>query len=195
MKGFDGFFGFAQAMSPLGNAPAEDCARYCISLFSDLTKFVTMQNLFHDGGFSTTGVTPEVMAKFVGGESTHFALPEGTSFVTSESMRSVFLSLTLILLTVAAQGQGGKAFLKEGDALRRTNDLDKALERYSLAIDVEPKLIKAYQARAEVNTLLGNKPAVVIDLARVVELDPGEPADGCSSVSRDRQCKRRPSFL
>ena len=68
VKGFDGFFGFAQAMSPLGNAPAEDCARYCISLFSDLTKFVTMQNLFHDGGFSSTGVTPEVMAKFVGSE-------------------------------------------------------------------------------------------------------------------------------
>jgi len=67
IKGFDGFFGFAQAMSPLGNAPAEDCARYCISLFSDLTRFVTMQNLFHDGGFSTTGVTPEVMAKFTDG--------------------------------------------------------------------------------------------------------------------------------
>jgi enoyl-[acyl-carrier protein] reductase I len=68
VKGFDGFFGFAQAMSPLGNAPAEECARYCISLFSDLTKYVTMQNLFHDGGFSSTGVTPEVMAKFVGTE-------------------------------------------------------------------------------------------------------------------------------
>jgi tetratricopeptide (TPR) repeat protein len=98
-------------------------------------------------------------------------------------MRSVFLSLTLILLTVAAQGQGGKAFLKEGDALRRTNDLDKALERYSLAIDVDPKLIKAYQARAEVNILLGNKPAVVTDLARVVELDPGEPAYAAAAAA------------
>jgi enoyl-[acyl-carrier protein] reductase I len=65
IKGFDGFFGFAQAMSPLGNAPAEDCAAYCITLFSDLTRYVTMQNLFHDGGFSTTGVTPEIMEKFV----------------------------------------------------------------------------------------------------------------------------------
>ena len=64
VKGFDGFFKFAQAMSPLGNAPAEDCARFCIALFSDLTRFLTMQNLYHDGGFSTTGVTPEVMAKF-----------------------------------------------------------------------------------------------------------------------------------
>jgi enoyl-[acyl-carrier protein] reductase I len=65
IKGFGGFFGFAQEMSPLGNAPASDCAHYCITLFSDLTKYVTMQNLYHDGGFSSTGVTPEVMEKFV----------------------------------------------------------------------------------------------------------------------------------
>lgn len=65
IKGFDGFFGFAQEMSPLGNAPALDCARFCIALFSDLTRYVTMQNLFHDGGFSSTGVTYEVMAKFM----------------------------------------------------------------------------------------------------------------------------------
>jgi enoyl-[acyl-carrier protein] reductase I len=48
-------------MSPLGNASGEDCANYCVSLFSDLTKMVTMQNLFHDGGFSFTGVTNEVI--------------------------------------------------------------------------------------------------------------------------------------
>ena len=66
VKSFEGFFGYAQAMSPLGNAPAEDCANYCITLFSDLTRFVTMQNLFHDGGFSATGVTPEVMERFTG---------------------------------------------------------------------------------------------------------------------------------
>ncbi|MBK9627809.1 MAG: SDR family oxidoreductase [Flavobacteriales bacterium] len=65
IKGFGGFYGFAQEMSPLGNAPAEDCAKYCLTLFSDLTKYVTMQNLFHDGGFSTTGVTPEVVAHFI----------------------------------------------------------------------------------------------------------------------------------
>ncbi|MBK6541432.1 MAG: enoyl-ACP reductase [Flavobacteriales bacterium] len=69
IKGFDGFFGFADAMSPLGNAPAEACAEYCLALFSDYTRYVTMQNLFHDGGFSTTGVTPEVMAKFMGPEA------------------------------------------------------------------------------------------------------------------------------
>jgi len=61
VKGFDGFISFAEKMSPLGNANAEDCANYCVSLFSDLTKYVTMQNLFHDGGFSFTGVTKEII--------------------------------------------------------------------------------------------------------------------------------------
>jgi enoyl-[acyl-carrier protein] reductase I len=50
-------------MSPLGNADANACADYCISLFSDYTKMVTMQNLFHDGGFSFTGVSSEVLGK------------------------------------------------------------------------------------------------------------------------------------
>ncbi|HVX51291.1 MAG TPA: SDR family oxidoreductase [Chitinophagaceae bacterium] len=62
VKGFDGFITYAEKMSPLGNASADDCANYCVTLFSDLTRFVTMQNLFHDGGFSFTGVTPEVIA-------------------------------------------------------------------------------------------------------------------------------------
>jgi enoyl-[acyl-carrier protein] reductase I len=61
VKGFDGFINYAEKMSPLGNASAEDCANYCVSLFSDLTRMVTMQNLFHDGGFSFTGVTQEVI--------------------------------------------------------------------------------------------------------------------------------------
>lgn len=61
VKGFDGFISFAEKMSPLGNANAEDCANYCVTLFSDLTKYVTMQNLFHDGGFSFTGVTKEII--------------------------------------------------------------------------------------------------------------------------------------
>lgn len=65
IKGFGGFYGFAEEMSPLGNAPAEACANYCISLFSDHTRYVTMQNLFHDGGFSSSGVTPQVMEKFM----------------------------------------------------------------------------------------------------------------------------------
>jgi enoyl-[acyl-carrier protein] reductase I len=61
VKGFDGFMLYAEKMSPLGNATAEDCANYCAVMFSDLTKFVTMQNLFHDGGFSFTGVTQAVI--------------------------------------------------------------------------------------------------------------------------------------
>ncbi len=64
IKGFDSFFGFADNMSPLGNAPAEDCANYTVTLFSDLTSYVTMQNLYHDGGFSTMGVSEMVMARF-----------------------------------------------------------------------------------------------------------------------------------
>jgi enoyl-[acyl-carrier protein] reductase I len=63
VKGFDGFIDYAEKMSPLGNASSDDCANYCVTLFSDLTKFVTMQNLFHDGGFSFTGVTQAVIAQ------------------------------------------------------------------------------------------------------------------------------------
>jgi enoyl-[acyl-carrier protein] reductase I len=63
VKGIDGFINFAEKMSPLGNATADNCADYCVSLFSDFTKMVTMQNLFHDGGFSFTGVTQEVIEK------------------------------------------------------------------------------------------------------------------------------------
>lgn len=59
--GFDAFFSYADKMSPLGNAPAEDCAAYCVTLFSDYTRYVTMQNLFHDGGFSTTGVSQVIV--------------------------------------------------------------------------------------------------------------------------------------
>ncbi len=64
VKGFGGFLGYADVTSPLGNASAEDCAKYCVSLFSDFTKMVTMQNLFHDGGFSSTGISKEVMDIF-----------------------------------------------------------------------------------------------------------------------------------
>ncbi len=62
IKGFDDFLDYANKMSPLGNAPAEDCARYCISLFSDYTRYVTLQNLFHDGGFSNMGMSGLMMS-------------------------------------------------------------------------------------------------------------------------------------
>ncbi|NEM98293.1 enoyl-ACP reductase FabI [Pontibacter burrus] len=59
--GFDAFYDYADKMSPLGNAPAEACADYCISLFSDLTRYVTMQNLMHDGGFSSMGISEDIV--------------------------------------------------------------------------------------------------------------------------------------
>ncbi|TXH20869.1 MAG: SDR family oxidoreductase [Chitinophagaceae bacterium] len=61
VKGFENFLSFADKMSPIGNAPAEACADYIAVMFSDLTRYVTMQNLFHDGGFSFTGVTLDVL--------------------------------------------------------------------------------------------------------------------------------------
>jgi len=61
VKGFDSFFDYADKMSPLGNASAESCADYCVMMFSDFTRMVTMQNLFHDGGFSLTGVSQDIV--------------------------------------------------------------------------------------------------------------------------------------
>jgi enoyl-[acyl-carrier protein] reductase I len=61
VKGFDGFINYAEKMSPLGNASAEDCANFITVMFNDYTRMVTMQNLFHVGGFSFTGVTAEVI--------------------------------------------------------------------------------------------------------------------------------------
>lgn len=64
VKGFNSFISYADKMSPLGNATAQDCADYTVTLFSDFTRKVTMQNLFHDGGFSNTGVSQEVIDRF-----------------------------------------------------------------------------------------------------------------------------------
>ncbi len=55
--GFKSFYAYAHCMSPLGNASSDECADYCISMFSDLTRKVTMQNLYHDGGYSTMGIS------------------------------------------------------------------------------------------------------------------------------------------
>ncbi len=65
VKGFDGFIAYAEEMSPLGNATALECADYTISMFSDLTKKVTLQNLFHDGGFSNMGISTGIMDNFM----------------------------------------------------------------------------------------------------------------------------------
>lgn len=64
VKGFSGFIKYAEEMSPLGNATADDCANYTVTLFSDLTKRVTLQNLYNDGGFSNMGVSEAVMSRF-----------------------------------------------------------------------------------------------------------------------------------
>jgi len=61
IEGFNTFFKYAEKMSPLGNATANECADYCIFLFSDMSKKITMQNLFHDGGFSNTGISEEII--------------------------------------------------------------------------------------------------------------------------------------
>ncbi|WP_439183678.1 enoyl-ACP reductase FabI [Carboxylicivirga taeanensis] len=64
VKGIDGLIDFSDRMSPLGNADAGDCADYCITMFSDLTRKVTMQNLFHDGGFSNVGMSLRAMTQY-----------------------------------------------------------------------------------------------------------------------------------
>ncbi|MCU0341297.1 MAG: SDR family oxidoreductase [Spirosomaceae bacterium] len=59
--GFDKFYDFAEKMAPLGNASADDCADFVVALFSDYTRMITMQNIFHDGGFSMVGISEEVL--------------------------------------------------------------------------------------------------------------------------------------
>lgn len=71
IKGFDGMYTFADKLAPLGNPSADECADYCVTLFSDLTRKVTMQNLYHDGGFVTAGINEEMiegLAKLYGEE-------------------------------------------------------------------------------------------------------------------------------
>ena len=65
IKGFDGLYDFSNRMSPLGNANTDECADYCVAMFSDLTKKVTMQNLYHDGGYSNMGMSIELMEQYM----------------------------------------------------------------------------------------------------------------------------------
>jgi enoyl-[acyl-carrier protein] reductase I len=64
IHGFESLIDFSERMSPLGNASAEECADYCVALFSDLTRKVTMQNLFHDGGFSSMGMSLKAIEQY-----------------------------------------------------------------------------------------------------------------------------------
>lgn len=64
VKGIDGLMDFTERMSPLGNASALECAEFCITLFSDLTRKITMQNIYHDGGFSNMGMSKRAMHQY-----------------------------------------------------------------------------------------------------------------------------------
>ncbi len=64
VKGIDALMDFTERMSPLGNASADECANFCIVLFSDLSKKITMQNIFHDGGFSSMGMSLSAMTQY-----------------------------------------------------------------------------------------------------------------------------------
>lgn len=61
IRGFDAMYTFAEKIAPLGNPDADECADYCVTLFSDLTRKVTMQNLYHDGGFVTAGISEDMI--------------------------------------------------------------------------------------------------------------------------------------
>lgn len=68
VSGFDAFYNYADQMSPLGNATADECAEYCLMMFSDFTRKVTMQNLFHDGGYSSMGISDELITGQTGAD-------------------------------------------------------------------------------------------------------------------------------
>lgn len=100
---------------------------------------------------------------------------------TSHRFRTLSL-LAALGLACVAMAQGGKAFLKEADALRKEQRLDEALEKYDLAIRVDPKLLKAYQARADVYELQGRALDAARDRRMVARLDPGEPAHAAAAA-------------
>lgn len=97
-------------------------------------------------------------------------------------MRRWFSALLAPVMAGSVMGQGGKTFLREGDAFRKDGQLEKALEKYGLAIAVDPELVKAFQARSEVNTLLGRKADVASDLRHIADLVPAEAAFGAKAA-------------
>ncbi len=72
IMGLEGLMDFSNRMSPLGNATAAECADYCITMFSDLTKKITMQNIFHDGGFSSMGMSRRAMDVYTKSLDEHY---------------------------------------------------------------------------------------------------------------------------
>ena len=77
VKGMDQLLDFSERMSPLGNATADECADYCIVMFSDLTRKVTMQNLYHDGGFSSMGMSLRAMEQYIRGLTENYTDKDG----------------------------------------------------------------------------------------------------------------------
>lgn len=77
IAGFDAMFEFAERIAPLGNADAASCADYCVTLLSDYTRMVTMQTLYHDGGFSTMGVSDAIIEGLLGTAAPADAPAEG----------------------------------------------------------------------------------------------------------------------
>ncbi len=100
-----------------------------------------------------------------------------------------------LVLAPAASGQSGKAFFKDAEALREAQRLTEALEKYGLAVQVEPGMTKAYQARAEVFVLLGRREDAAADLLKVHELDPSDAGHAARAalalleVGRDREAR------
>ncbi|MCW1734998.1 enoyl-ACP reductase FabI [Anaerorudis cellulosivorans] len=77
IKGMEDLMDFSERMSPLGNANADDCADYCIVMFSDLTRKVTMQTLYNDGGFSSMGMSLRAMKRYSNNEIEEFKNEKG----------------------------------------------------------------------------------------------------------------------
>ena len=92
------------------------------------------------------------------------------------------LATALAFTFLAGQAQSGKAFFKEGEDLREQNQLDQAVEKYTLAVKVDPKYLKAFQARADVYELLGKKAECAADRRAVAELDPSEAQYGAKAA-------------
>ena len=85
----------------------------------------------------------------------------------------LLILLSALALSAITSAQSGKAFFREAEALRAQNQLDQAVEKYSLAVQVDPKYLRAFQARAEVYELLGKQKEAAADRRAVAELDPG----------------------
>lgn len=95
---------------------------------------------------------------------------------------AILAVLCILLFSADVQAQGGKAFLKEGDAYRKAGQLEKALEKYDLAISVDPRSVKAFAARSEVNELLGRKLEVAQDRKRIAALEPADAVHAANAA-------------